>query len=233
MRLSSLKFCLLLSLLGHVVGFAAFKYLIPKSVAHGTSRLAPPPVVASPAVTFVLDSATDIPAPRPVLKSAPKKLDQKTLKLFAVDDFAAAKKLPLPPEIKIAKNKNEPGALSRGETVAVNQMPPAASPTNDVVVAKISRVFATANVQPDYLKNPKPDYPPAARRQHQEGTVLFRVHVTARGRPDRIELLQSSGVSALDESALRAVRGWEFTPAQMGEAEVESEIDFPIQFRLE
>ena len=233
MRLSSLKFCLLLSLLGHVVGFAAFKYLIPKSVAHRTSRLAPPPVVASPAVTFVLDSATDIPAPRPVLKSAPKKLDQKTLKLFAVDDFAAAKKLPLPREIKIAKNKNEPGALSRGETVAVNQMPPAASPTNDVVVAKISRVFATANVQPDYLKNPKPDYPPAARRQHQEGTVLFRVHVTARGRPDRIELLQSSGVSALDESALRAVRGWEFTPAQMGEAEVESEIDFPIQFKLE
>ena len=229
MKLSSLKVCLLLSLLCHAVGFVVVEHLIHESALRPAALPVQPSVV-----TFVIDPATAISSPMPS-EPAKKKLDKQFMKLFAVDDFVASKKLAVPPEIKTAKNKNELGALSRGETLAVNRTPPSAAPAsnNVVVVAKISRVFATANVKPDYLRNPKPDYPLSARRRHEEGIVQLRVHVTARGRPDRIELLQSSGFGVLDDAAITAVREWEFTPAQMGEAEVESEIDFPIQFKLE
>ena len=94
-------------------------------------------------------------------------------------------------------------------------------------------MFAVANIQPEYFKNPRPDYPEQARRGHQEGIVWLRVHVTARGQPDRVAVAQSSGFEALDASAVNAVRGWEFTPAQLGDVFVESEIDFPIQFQLD
>ena len=50
--------------------------------------------------------------------------------------------------------------------------------------------------------------------------------------PTRIELKQSSGCRALDEAAIQAVCEWRFSPAQMGSQAVESEIEIPIQFRL-
>ena len=43
-----------------------------------------------------------------------------------------------------------------------------------------------------YLRNPAPTYPAFAQRQRWEGTVLIRVHVLASGKPDKLEITQSS-----------------------------------------
>jgi periplasmic protein TonB len=84
----------------------------------------------------------------------------------------------------------------------------------------------------DYRRNPKPPYPPAARRRHQEGLVLLSVNVTTQGRANRVVVKQSSGFTLLDEAALQTVRDWEFEPARIGPLAVESEIQVPIRFQL-
>lgn len=86
--------------------------------------------------------------------------------------------------------------------------------------------------QPDYLKNPEPPYPPAARRRHQQGMVLLAVTVTPQGRAARVEIKKSSGFLLLDSAAQEAVRDWEFTPHRIGALAIESEIEVPVRFQM-
>ncbi|HTL48933.1 MAG TPA: energy transducer TonB [Verrucomicrobiae bacterium] len=84
-----------------------------------------------------------------------------------------------------------------------------------------------------YLKNPPPPYPQSAVDRGEEGLVLLSVLVDKSGRPQSVELKQSSGSELLDESALKTVRRWKFHPARMGMMKVESRVDIPIRFVLE
>lgn len=91
---------------------------------------------------------------------------------------------------------------------------------------------AEVNVQPDYLRNPPPVYPRAARERSEEGTVLVEVEVLASGRCGGIRVLASSGHAALDEAAVRAVRQWVFRPARRFNQPVPFVVEIPITFRL-
>lgn len=86
--------------------------------------------------------------------------------------------------------------------------------------------------EPNYLKNPEPDYPATARRRHEQGLVLLIVKVSAEGRALRIDLKQTSGHPLLDEAAMKAVRDWEFVPARVGPLAVDSKIEVPVCFKL-
>lgn len=83
-----------------------------------------------------------------------------------------------------------------------------------------------------YLRNPAPTYPAFAQRQRWEGTVLIRVHVLASGKPDKLEITQSSGRKTLDDAALAAVRNWTFVPAKRGSKAIDGWTTVPIEFRL-
>ena len=85
---------------------------------------------------------------------------------------------------------------------------------------------------PTYLKNPAPLYPDSAKRRGQEGVVLLSVLVDKNGSPISIKLKKSSGSSALDDSAGKAVKNWKFKPALFGSTPVEFNVDVPIRFRL-
>ncbi|MDD2676427.1 MAG: energy transducer TonB [Methylacidiphilaceae bacterium] len=85
---------------------------------------------------------------------------------------------------------------------------------------------------PDYLRNPPPPYPASAKSAGHQGRVILRVHVTADGRAESVDLLHSSGYSELDESALTAVRRWRFRPARMGPVAIPINADVPVNFVL-
>lgn len=85
----------------------------------------------------------------------------------------------------------------------------------------------------DYLNNPPPVYPPAARRMGEAGRVVLRVFVRADGTPAEIAINKSSGSVRLDQAALEAVRRWRFVPARQGDAPVEAPVLVPISFTLE
>jgi periplasmic protein TonB len=86
--------------------------------------------------------------------------------------------------------------------------------------------------QAGYLDNPIPEYPERARRQGWQGTVLLNVLVSAEGKPQKVEITDSSGFEILDHAARAAVMRWRFHPARYGETPLESWVRVPIVFRL-
>ncbi|HNM63771.1 energy transducer TonB [Accumulibacter sp.] len=94
-------------------------------------------------------------------------------------------------------------------------------------------VRVAARFDADYLRNPKPVYPPAARRLGEEGRVVLRVRVSAEGMPVLVEVKQSSGFPRLDEAARTAVEHWRFVPARQGSEAIESSVLVPLQFALD
>jgi TonB family protein len=88
-------------------------------------------------------------------------------------------------------------------------------------------------IQPSYGENPKPPYPPEARRKGYHGEVLLKVEVLSNGRVGEIEVKKSSGHDVLDRSALNTVRKWKFVPARKGETPISLWVNIPIRFQLQ
>ena len=85
---------------------------------------------------------------------------------------------------------------------------------------------------PDYLRNPPPAYPEPSRLAHEEGVVMLVVDVGHSGNPTGVRLQQSSGFTALDQAAIRAVRDWKFRPATTAGMVVASSVSIPVRFEL-
>lgn len=64
----------------------------------------------------------------------------------------------------------------------------------------------------EYVRPPRPAYPPAARKRRQEGLVVLKVLVDVVGRPASVEVQESSGFPLLDSAARDAVRQTQFRP---------------------
>ena len=114
--------------------------------------------------------------------------------------------------------------------------PPALPPVTKVAVAPAApsraEVIEPPHFNVAYLNNPRPAYPPMARRLGIEGLVVLRVQVSAKGTPDQVAVAQTSGTQVLDEAALRAVQGWSFVPARLGEKPIAHVVDVPVRFQL-
>lgn len=102
-------------------------------------------------------------------------------------------------------------------------VPPAAKP----------QTIGTSETTPArVLRNPSPVYPPDAVSRGLEGLVLLKVTVAEDGRVNAVEVVKSSGVRQLDESARDAVRSWQFQPARRDGKAVEWSARLPVRFRL-
>jgi protein TonB len=132
-------------------------------------------------------------------------------------------------------------AVERANPAPTNVAPPAPeTPPAPVAVARAPALVAAPrgeSVEPPhfdvaYLNNPRPAYPPIARKLGIEGVVLLRVDVSAKGTPEKIVIAQTSGASLLDEAAMKAVQGWTFVPARRGDAPIAHPVEVPIRFQL-
>jgi len=79
----------------------------------------------------------------------------------------------------------------------------------------------------------RPAYPAVARRAGVQGTTVLRVHVSADGSIDDVQVSRSAGHPALDEAAAAAVGRWRFDPARSGSEPVAVWVLIPVEFRLE
>ena len=86
--------------------------------------------------------------------------------------------------------------------------------------------------QPDDLHNEPPDYPEDSRAAREQGTVMLRVEVSAKGEPTAVTILKTSGYFRLDQAARRAVQHWKFHPAMTAGLAGSSEADVPVCFKL-
>jgi protein TonB len=60
----------------------------------------------------------------------------------------------------------------------------------------------------------------------------LKVEVLADGRAGEIELKESCGYDALDQSALATVKKWRFVPAAKGKTPISCWVIVPITFQL-
>ncbi len=144
------------------------------------------------------------------------------------------------PSVKEVSSKEEiatiiiPSSLSNGYSP-----PPPSDNGSQERFATVSKLSPPPDerevvlVRPRYNENPKPVYPPEARKKGYQGVVLLRVEVLANGRVGQVEMKRSSGHEALDRSALAAVKQWKFTPAKKGEDAIPSWVNIPVKFQLQ
>lgn len=86
---------------------------------------------------------------------------------------------------------------------------------------------------PTIARRISPDYPTSARRGKEQGTTQIAVTVTSSGKVSAPRITRSSGHSALDYSALAAVRQWRFNPAKNSFGQpIAFRMTIPITFRL-
>ena len=82
------------------------------------------------------------------------------------------------------------------------------------------------------LDLPKPKYPEFARRHGQEGRVVFDVAISSSGLAEKINLVQSSGFSLLDQAAYQALSRARFSPAQLAGVPARSNKKLAFVFSL-
>lgn len=159
-----------------------------------------------------IDPPVELPKPKPVAK------------------IVAPKRPVEPPPIMVASSQ----APSPFVTAPPAPPAPAAAPIADAAAGAPGPVSTTPpNFSADYLENPSPAYPPVSRRMREEGKVMLRVLVNARGTADEVQVRTSSGIARLDEAAQETVRRWKFVPARRGTEAVSAWVLIPISFRLE
>ena len=79
----------------------------------------------------------------------------------------------------------------------------------------------------DAIKKRPPQYPYEVRARHIAGNGLFRVTLDmTTGSVTKVAMIQSTGVAALDNSAMEALRQWQWKPGKW------KEIDVPITFAM-
>ena len=193
---------------------------------HNIDRVEPPqPLTVT--LDIVLPAIVESPAPPPVaVKPAPPAPISRALPVPQVPH------VPAPTLIAVERAEVSPSIVA----APVVETPPA-----PVVIAKAPAAVSAPQhvdaIEPPhfnvaYLNNPRPAYPPIARKLGLEGLVLLRVDVNAKGAPEKIVVAQTSGASLLDEAAMKAVQGWTFVPARRGDTPIAHPVEVPIRFQL-
>ncbi|MCH7691352.1 MAG: energy transducer TonB [candidate division Zixibacteria bacterium] len=92
--------------------------------------------------------------------------------------------------------------------------------------------FIPVEIQPELIHKEKPAYPRLARQAQLEGTVHLRVLVKKDGSVGDAIIQKTSGITSLDDAALRAVYGCKFKPAIQNGRPVKVWVSFPYEFIL-
>ena len=95
--------------------------------------------------------------------------------------------------------------------------------------------FVPYEESPVPIKQVPPNYPEFIKKMGIEGKVILSVEVLKSGKVGAVEVLKSlqEGENGLDESAIEAVKQWEFSPAKSGGKPIACWVNIPIEFSLE
>ena len=167
------------------------------------------------------------PKPKPVQPEPVKKPKAKPLKRQKAQAKKAVAK-PKPAPLK-------PAPVAEASPTAVSAPEPVAQGANNKAVAKAAEPEPQAKppvASANKALNKAPLYPTLSRRLKEQGTVYLQVLVLKNGKVGQLKLKQSSGFARLDQSALNAVRGWTYQPAQKLGQPIDYWFVQPVVFNL-
>lgn len=85
-------------------------------------------------------------------------------------------------------------------------------------------------MQRNLLNSAQPEYPPIARAAGLSGSVVLQVTIGTNGRVESIRVI--SGAPMLIQSAINAVKQWQYKPFLLNGAAVEVETMVTVNFEL-
>lgn len=170
------------------------------------------------------------PAPEvvPVIPEPPKPVVKK--------QTVVQKTVPTPTPTPVA-----PQPEAADPVAVVEPTPPAptvVAKPQEVVEKPVAKPEPEPTVEPprfgiSYLHNPAPEYPRMSRRAKEQGRVMLRVTVSAKGEAESVELEKSSGFGRLDDAAIQTVKKWTFEPAKRNNQTIRGIAIVPVSFTLE
>lgn len=178
------------------------------------------PQVVPVSLQMFLPQAEKLELPKPKPQVSPRPIP----KLDTPPVVIPQAEVPVASSMVLPQAQADPPAAPRAAP-PVSQ--PVAPPVT--VAARVELPSSSA----DYLSNPAPVYPPASKRQREQGRVLLYVLVDVKGLPQKIELKASSGFNRLDEAAIATVQKWKFVPGKRNGVVEEMWVEVPIEFRLQ
>ena len=182
--------------------------VIEKPVAAKPKAVVPPPVKKQ--------EIKKKPPPKKVTKRKVKKKIKKARKVFGVSKKSLTSK------------KAGAAAVKRGNTIAT-QVDQKKLRQDDVEELPIPTAEYLVTAMPTVLSAAKITYPAGMRL---EGTVLLDVLVDEKGRVRDATVVESLA-AAMDAEALRAIKRYRFSPAQIDDRPVAVRIRYAIKFVLE
>lgn len=178
------------------------------------------PQLVPVSLQMFLPPAEKLELPKPKPQVAPKPVPKVDIPSVVIPQA----EVPATSSMVLPQAPADPPAAPRAAPVVAQ---PVAPPVN--VTTRVELPSSAA----DYLSNPAPVYPPASKRQREQGRVLLYVLVDIKGLPQKIELKVSSGFNRLDEAALATVQKWKFVPGKRNGVAEEMWVEVPIEFRLQ
>ena len=218
---------LLVSVAVHAAVIVGLPDFLPQFAVPGPSVLEvtilPPQPVAAPPAPPEPAQARPVGEPRP---AQPRAVPEKKA-------VPVAPKLPGSVQTPAAATQAQEAEVVGSFPVGPSRGTAAPATVPEPPAGAAARQVTPPSFDAAYLSNPAPQYPAAARRAGQQGTVTLRVRVKRDGLPSRVEIEKSSGSKLLDTAAQDAVWSWRFVPARHGTDPVESWVLVPVVFRLE
>jgi len=158
---------------------------------------------------------TTTAAPAPVKQAAPTPMQPLAVAAPAAQATVQATPKPAPPSPPSTAKPSAPAP-------AVNL--PAALAAAAVVQQPSSNA--------DYLQNPKPAYPSLSVRLGETGRTVYKVWIGIDGKPQRAELVSSSGFARLDKAAHDTVMTWRYVPGMRNGVPETMAVNVPIHWEL-
>ncbi|MGD8116128.1 MULTISPECIES: energy transducer TonB [unclassified Vibrio] len=180
------------------------------------------------------------------IKTQPKLVESSAVK--QEKHFAKPKPKPKPvdtvktPVSKQQAAQKKPEHTAENRRVAKQDKKPLAEPqpeqaSDDALPQDVNN---GVNAQPvmvtkaSFLTKPTaPKYPRLAKKRRLEGVVLYEVWLDKNGNQVKQVLISSSGATILDQSALDAIKTWQFTPQSVDGQQIAHRIQIPVRFKLD
>lgn len=211
--------------------------IVPTTVARPAGVPAIAPATSTPAIEPAPSPPTAAPAPvgaSPATDAAVEPSPAAVVERAEAEPLRPNRKprVPKPPAPPVAEANTAPGIAGEGPPSAG---PPAQSPVPARTAALVAAIAGPGTAAQDATPegdNPRPVYPPRARRQGLEGRVILDVEVGPGGAALAVYVRQSSGHALLDRAAQAAVEQWRFQPARRGGRAVAGSTEVTVRFVL-
>lgn len=195
--------------------------IVVNGAVFGALLLAAPQVTKIPETIIETYTVTERKPPEPLPPPPKPQPDPVNETVLRTDTIVEIPPPPGNPPIKLSKDPTLTFDPNPGTGTVI--VPPAPPP---------APVMTGAEIDPRYMRDFQPSYPPSKIRLEQEGRVTVRILVGANGRVLQLQPVGSPDADFLAATRRQALAKWRFKPATRDGVAIEAWREISVRFEL-